>query len=227
MPEPRPGQFFMIEVNKGTDPLLKRAFSLFRKTEQGLQILYRIRGKGTEILKKMKEGSVIEVLGPLGTCYPLPSGDSIPLVIAGGIGIASVFSFVEQCAGRAIAFYGARTKSDLLMHDELKGCAKGVLVSTEDGSAGKKGTIADSLSAFLANPQSPTPNYRIYACGPHLLLKAVSEIAREYKIPAYISMEEHMACGIGACLGCVVKTRDGYTRVCKEGPVFEAKEIIW
>lgn len=227
MPEPRPGQFFMIEVNKGTDPLLKRAFSLFRKTEQGIQLLYRIRGKGTEILKEMKEGSVLEVLGPLGTCYPLPSGDSIPLVIAGGIGIASVFSFVEQVAGRAMVFYGVRTKSDLLMHDELKEFAKELLVSTDDGSAGQKGTIADSLSVFLSNAQSLISHYRIYACGPHLLLKAISEIARDYKIPAYISMEEHMACGIGACLGCVVKTRDGYTRVCKEGPVFEAKEIIW
>ena len=172
MPEPRPGQFFMIEVNKGTDPLLKRAFSLFRKTENGLQILYRVRGKGTEILKEMKEGSVIEVLGPLGTCYPLPSGDVVPLVIAGGIGIASVFSFIEQLAGRAIVFYGARTKNDLLMHDELKGFAKEVMVSTDDGSAGQKGTIADSLSAFLSIPQSPISNYLMYACGPHLLLKA-------------------------------------------------------
>ncbi len=227
MPEPRPGQFFMIEVNRGTDPLLKRAFSLFRKTEQGLQLLYRIRGKGTEILQQMKEGSLLEVLGPLGTCYPLPSEDTIPLVIAGGIGIASVFSFVEQLAGRATVFYGARTKNDLLMYDELKEFAKEILVSTDDGSAGQKGTIADSLSAFLSNLQSPIPNYRIYACGPHLLLKAVSEISGKYKILSYISMEEHMACGIGACLGCVVKTRDGYTRVCKEGPVFEAKEIIW
>jgi len=227
MPEPRPGQFFMIEVSKGTDPLLKRAFSLFRKTENGLQILFRIRGKGTELLKEMKEGSVLEVLGPLGTCYPLPSEDMIPLVIAGGIGIASVFSFVEQLAGRAIVFYGAHTKNDLLMRDELKGFAKEILVSTDDGSEGVKGTAADSLLTFLSNPQSPNPKYRIYACGPHLLLKIVSEIAREYKMPAYISMEEHMACGIGACLGCVVKTRDGYTRVCKEGPVFEAKEIIW
>lgn len=227
MPEPRPGQFFMIGVNKGTDPLLKRAFSLFRKTGKGVQILYRIRGKGTEILQDMKEGSVLEVLGPLGTCYPLLAEDSLPLVIAGGIGIASVFSFIEQFAGRAMVFYGARTKDDLLMHDELRGFARELVISTDDGSAGIKGTTADTLSSFLSNLQSPAPHYRMYACGPHLLLKRVSEIAREYKIPSYISMEEHMACGIGACLGCVVKTRDGFTRVCKEGPVFEAREIIW
>jgi dihydroorotate dehydrogenase electron transfer subunit len=229
MPEPRPGQFFMIEVNKGTDPLLKRAFSLFRKTDQGLQIqiLYRIKGKGTEFLKEMKEGSLIEVLGPLGTCYPLLSGDAIPLVVAGGIGIASVFSFVEQSAGRAIVFYGARTSNDLLMHDELRKFAKEIWVSTDDGSEGQKGTAADALQHFLSHYSLPITHHRIYACGPHLLLKKIAEIAKEYNIPTYISMEEHMACGIGACLGCVVKTRDGYTRVCKEGPVFEAKEIVW
>ena len=227
MPEPRPGQFFMLEVNRGTDPLLKRAFSLFRTSEKGVQILYRIRGKGTEIMKDMKVGSQIELLGPLGTCYPPLSEDNLPLVIAGGIGIASVFSFVEQFSGRAIVFYGARTKDDLLMHDELKGFAKEVLVSTDDGSAGVKGTAADTLKHFLSHHPTPITPFRIYACGPQPLLRAVSEIARAHKVPAYISMEEHMACGIGACLGCVVKTRDGYTRVCKEGPVFESKEIVW
>ncbi len=227
MPEPRPGQFFMIEVNKGTDPLLKRAFSLFRKTESGLQILYRVRGKGTEILRELKSGSVIEVLGPLGTFYPLPSKDAIPLVIAGGIGIASVFSFVEQYAGRAIVFYGARTKDDLLMLHEVESFAKEVIISTDDGSAGLKGTAATALEHFLSHRPSPITHHSVYACGPHLLLKAVSEIARAHKIYSYISMEEHMACGIGACLGCVVKTRDGFTRVCKEGPVFEGREIVW
>lgn len=227
MPEPRPGQFFMIEANKGTDPLLKRAFSLFRKTGQGVQILYRVRGKGTAILKEMKKGTLLEVLGPLGTCYPLPPADAVPLVIAGGIGIASVFSFVEQFSRRAIVFYGARTKDDLLMLDELQGFAKEVRVSTDDGSAGTKGTAADSLRHFLSHHASPITHHCIYACGPHLLLKAVSEIAGAHKIPSYVSMEEHMACGIGACLGCVVKTRDGYARVCKEGPVFEAREIVW
>lgn len=206
---------------------MKRAFSLFRKTEQGLQMLYRIKGKGTEFLRDMKEGAVVEVLGPLGTCYPPLSGDAVPLVIAGGIGVASVFSFVEQYTGRAIVFYGARTANDLLMLDELRGFAREIFVSTDDGSAGRKGTAADALQHFLSHYPSSITHHCIYACGPHPLLKAVTETARQHKMPAYISMEEHMACGIGACLGCVVKTRDGYTRVCKEGPVFEAKEIVW
>ena len=227
MPAPQPGQFFMVEVNKGTDPLLKRAFSLFRNTEEGIQILYRVRGKGTGILKNMKEGAVVDMLGPLGNFYPMPPEDKTPLIIAGGIGIASVFSLVERLAGRAIVFYGARTREDLLMLKEVKQLAKEVIVSTDDGSAGAKGTVADSLLAFLDNPQSPISNHCIYACGPHPLLKALSHSAREYRIRTYVSLEEHMACGIGACLGCVVKTDDGYKRVCKEGPVMNAMEISW
>jgi len=227
MPIPQPGQFFMVEVNKGTDPLLKRAFSLFRKTEEGMQILYRVRGRGTGILRDMKQGAVLDMLGPLGNFYPLPPEDKTPLIIAGGIGIASVFSLVEQLAGRAIVCYGARTKEDLLMLKEVKQLAKDVIVSTDDGSAGAKGTVADSLLLFLSNPQSPIPQYCIYACGPYPLLKALSKTVRELRIRTYVSLEEHMACGIGACLGCVVKTHDGFKRVCKEGPVMNAMEIAW
>ncbi len=227
MPQPRPGQFFMIQVNKGTDPLLKRAFSLFRITGQGLQILYRVKGKGTEILKNMKEGAWVEALGPLGTCYPMPPAASVPLVIAGGIGVASVFSFVELLSGRVVVIYGVRTRDDLLMLDELKGFAKEVTVITDDGSAGLAGNAAGALRNHLSQPSALSAQHCIYACGPHPLLQAVSVIAGEHGIPAYISMEEHMACGIGACLGCVVRTRSGYARVCKEGPVFDSREIIW
>ena len=217
----------MVGVNKGTDPLLKRAFSLFRRTENSLQILYRIRGKGTGILRNMKEGAVLDMLGPLGNFYPPPPEDKTPLIMAGGIGIASVFSLIEHLPGRAMVFYGARTKEDLLMLDQMKVYAKEMIVSTDDGSAGLKGTAADALQAFLASGTSSAEHFRIYACGPHPLLKAVAQVSKEYRIRAYVSMEEHMACGIGACLGCVVKTVDGFKRVCKEGPVMSASEIVW
>lgn len=216
----------MVGMNRGTDPLLKRAFSLFRRTDEGLQILYRVRGKGTDILRNMKEGAILDMLGPLGNFYPLPSEEKTPLVMAGGIGIASVFSLIEDLAGKAIVFYGARTKEELLMLNEVKVYAKEVIVSTDDGSAGLKGTAADALRAFLA-PQASDAHFCIYACGPHPLLKAVARMSKEYRIRAYVSMEEHMACGIGACLGCVVKTHDGFKRVCKEGPVMSASEIVW
>jgi dihydroorotate dehydrogenase electron transfer subunit len=217
----------MVEVNKGRDPLLKRAFSLFRKTDDGFQILYRIKGKGTSILADMKEGAVIEILGPLGNSYPGPSEDQIPLVVAGGIGIASVFSFVERHSKKAYVFYGARSKDELFMLDELRRHSMDLFISTDDGSSGAKGTVVDSLKAFLASSHAVPGRHVIYACGHHLMLQAVSGVAASNDIKAHVALEEHMACGIGACLGCVVKTKSGYKRVCKEGPVFDASEIVW
>jgi len=178
-------------------------------------------------LRNMKEGASLDMLGPLGNFYPLPSKDQTPLVIAGGIGIASVFSLVERLEGRAIVFYGARTKDDLLMLEEVMEQGHEVIVSTDDGSAGRKGTTVEALRTFIASYTSSVAQLRVYACGPHPMLKALSQTTIEYRIRAYVSMEEHMACGIGACLGCVVKTHDGYKRVCKEGPVMTATEIVW
>jgi dihydroorotate dehydrogenase electron transfer subunit len=124
-----------------------------------------------------------------------------------------------------IVLIGGRTKNDILCEREFKEAGCAVKISTDDGSGGFKGKATDLLKHLLS-----TINYRlstIYACGPRPMLKTISQIARDYKIPCQVSLEEHMACGIGACLGCVVQTKHGYQRVCKEGPVFNAHEIIW
>lgn len=226
MDEPFPGQFYMLEVSKGLDPLLKRAFSLFRRTAEGLQILFRIKGKGTTVLKDLKEGTVLNMLGPLGNGYPMPSDSESPLVIAGGIGIASVFSLVEKLSKKAFVFYGARAEQELFMTDTLESFYKELVVCTDDGSCGVKGTVVDVLSDFV-HKRDALHRPVIYACGPNVMLGEIARIAIANNIKAYVSLEEHMACGIGACLGCVVKTRDGYKRVCKEGPVFDAREIVW
>jgi dihydroorotate dehydrogenase electron transfer subunit len=225
--EPLPGQFYMIEVNRGTDPLLKRAFSLFRRTPEGFQLMYRIRGRGTSLLREMKRGDALDVLGPLGSSYPVPSGEQVPLVVAGGIGIASVFSFVEAYPGRSVVLYGARSGEELFMLDELKGLSREMHFSTDDGTMGTKGSVAESLNKYLEGHQPELNKYILYACGPHPMLKAVSKIAALWCVISYVSMEEHMACGLGACLGCVVKTHAGQKRVCKEGPVFSSEEIVW
>jgi dihydroorotate dehydrogenase electron transfer subunit len=220
----------MAEVNRGFDPLLKRAFSLFRRIPQGIQIMYRIHGKGTSNLRNMKESSAISMLGPLGNGYPLPEEGQTPVVIAGGIGIASLFSLIEKFAGRAYVIYGARTKEELFMLDELKHISKGLFVSTDDGTFGEKGNVIDLLNHQFPIHDSRLLNSLFYACGPKPMLREVSKIASERKIKAYLSLEEHMACGIGACLGCVVETKSQkykYQRVCKEGPVFDAEDIIW
>ena len=227
MVDPRPGQFYMVEVSRGYDPLLKRAFSLFRKTGDGFQIFYRIKGKGTTILRELKAGTTVDLLGPLGNGYPLPRADQRPIVMAGGIGIASVFSLAEGLKDRAHLFYGARIGDEIFMADEMGAWKHDLVVCTDDGSCGRRGTVVDALADLLKDGLEKDVKPVIYACGPTPMLKEIAMVSIERRIPAYLSLEEHMACGIGACLGCVVKTRDGYRRVCKEGPVFEASEIIW
>jgi len=227
--EPKPGQFFMIGIEGDYDPLLKRPFSLFRQTSRGFQVLYRIRGRGTSLMRNLGRGSVIHVLGPLGNSYPMPPKDHTPVIVAGGIGIASVFSLAEGLAAardKPHIFYGARGADDLLVLGALKKVAKRLSLTTDDGSCGDRGCITDMLGVFLSDV-SPDRNTVIYACGPRKMLETVSGVAAGKGIEAYVSMEENMACGIGACLGCVVKTVSGHKRVCKEGPVFNAKEIVW
>jgi len=225
--EPLPGQFYMIEVNRGNDPLLKRAFSLFRRTPGGFQLMYRIKGRGTSLLREMKVGDTIQVLGPLGSGYPAPLQGQVPLIVAGGIGIASVFPFLQAQRGGAVLFYGAKSTDELFVLDELKVMSRGMFISTVDGSLGLRGNVIELLDNFMDSNKSDKGEYVLYACGPHSMLKAVSKLAALRCVRAYIAMEENMACGLGSCLGCVVKTKTGYKRVCKEGPVFNSEEIVW
>lgn len=230
---PDPGQFYMVGTDKDNyDPLLNRPFSVFRITPSGPQILYRIKGRGTALMRNLKEGSIINVLGPLGNSYPMPEKNKTPLVIAGGIGIASVFSLAERLSGKAHIFYGARSAEDLFCLGELRGFAKEMFVSTDDGSYGEKGNIVDVLNRFLTqNTETPqadrTPNLVLYACGPRPMFKALWGTVKDKGIKTYVSLEENMACGIGACLGCAVRTLNGYERVCNEGPVFSIEGIVW
>jgi dihydroorotate dehydrogenase electron transfer subunit len=225
---PLPGQFYMIGTDFSYDPLLKRPFSIFREASGVLQFLYRIKGKGTERMKEMKKGDNVSLLGPLGNGYPLHGRNLTPVLVAGGIGIASLFPLAEKLSGNVHLFYGARTKNELLMLNELKGLVrKELIISTDDGSEGAKGKIVDVFDNFFTRHSSLVTRHSLYACGPTPMLKAVSKFALEKEIKGYISMEENMACGVGACLGCTVKTKKGYKRVCKEGPVFPIEEIVW
>jgi len=231
-----PGQFYMIGTSASYDPLLKRPLSILRETSSDknsgeLRFLYRIKGKGTLMLKGMKKGEILNLLGPLGNGYPLSHKDLTPVLIAGGIGIASLFPLAEKLGKKACLIYGGRTKDELIMMDELKDIPKELIISTDDGSLGEKGTVINALNNFLSyQPSSASggiSHQLIYACGPTPMLKAISEFATQKGIKGYISVEENMACGVGACLGCTVKTKKGYKRVCKEGPVFPIGEIVW
>ncbi|MEJ2697893.1 MAG: dihydroorotate dehydrogenase electron transfer subunit [Candidatus Sulfobium sp.] len=227
MAEPSPGQFYMIGAGKSYDPLLKRAFSLFRRIPAGLQLLYRVRGKGTALLASMREGEVLDVIGPLGNSYPLPGEDKVPVVIGGGIGIASVFSLAERLSRSCHVFYGARMENELFLAGELSDVYENLVLCTDDGSCGIKGTVVDVLCDFMRRHTTASSAPVVYACGPVPMLRRVAETVLSLGVQGYVSLEENMACGIGACLGCVVKTKTGYKRVCREGPIFDVSEILW
>lgn len=227
--EPKAGQFYMLQAGYGLDPLLKRPLSICSFDEKRLEFLFRIRGKGTTYLSQTQPGDIIYTIGPLGNGYPHPQEEFI--VIAGGIGIASLIALLRQFKDRAYLFYGARTKSELVMLHEAELLSKETYLSTNDGSAGHRGLITELLMDFIElNPLHKT--LPVYCCGSNPMLHEIQLIAQKYSLQCHASIEERMACGTGVCLGCVVKVRGddngfSYKRVCKEGPVFNLMDIIW
>jgi len=220
-----PGQFVNIKTTEGLQPLLRRPLSIYRAKGVNIEILYEVVGKGTQLLSQKKSGEILDIIGPLGNGFNLRV-TKLPVLVAGGIGVAPLLFLAERLvASKPLVLIGARTKDHILCEKELKKLGCSVKIATDDGSRGYKGKVTELLKHLL-----PTINYKlstIYACGPKPMLRTIAEISKSRKIPAQISMEEHMACGIGACLGCVIKTKEGYKRVCKEGPVFDVKEVIW
>ncbi len=174
-------------------------------------------------MRNMRPGDGIDVLGPLGKGYPEPSRDETPILVAGGVGIASVFPLIGSLhAGRL--FYGAVNSAELYLIDDIRKLTENIHISTDDGSMGFRGNAVERLIESLNDLAAARPT--VYACGPEGMIASLLRFLKERGIPGYISFEERMACGIGACLGCVIKTGQGYKRVCKEGPVFNAEEIM-
>lgn len=220
---PKPGQFYMLQVGAFPEPLLKRPLCYFRKLGDGsLEFLYRVRGKGTRLLSKAGIGEVIEVLGPLGKPWPRAPRDKTPVVVAGGTGLASVFPLIKSLKGRAVVFYGSACGEEVLFQDELSEMSAELYLSTDDGSCGTKGTVMDALGGYRL-----TPGHVVYSCGPEVMTSAVAKAAGEAGAKGHASLEAYMACGVGACMGCVVMTTKGYRRVCREGPVFKLEELVF
>jgi dihydroorotate dehydrogenase electron transfer subunit len=224
-----PGQFLQIRCNQNYSPLLRRPFSIHRILEtSSLEILYKKVGKGTELLRQKKPKEKLDILGPLGNGFKIPEGLKSALLVAGGMGVAPLLALAEELRrkeGKVHLLIGAKRKDSLLCEKEFKDLGCQMKLSTEDGSAGFKGTVTALLADFLS-----TGDHRpstIYACGPRGMLKEVSGIAKEEGLSCQVSLEEYMACGVGACLGCPVKTKSGYKMVCKEGPVFSGQEVVW
>lgn len=221
------GQFYMLQCSSTYDPLLKRPFSIFRFDSDSLQFLYRIKGRGTRALSSLKEGDLTKAIGPLGNPFPEPDSDFIAVV--GGVGIASIMPLLEKFKKSGYLFYGAKNKDELVAINEAKMFSKETFICTDDGSEGMKGMVTEILerSPFF---KSSLP---IYSCGPEPMFRELLRIIENKGFKCYVSLEERMACGVGACLGCVVKCKkEGsgewiYKRVCKEGPVFDINEVVW
>jgi len=239
-----PGQFVTIRVGEGYAPLLRRPFSIHRVKRQNIEILYKVVGSATEVLAKKKKGQNLDVLGPLGngfdyksTVPALPAGrhnvQQSTVLLAGGIGVAPLLFLAEVLITRLKAkgerlkvLIGARTKKEILCEKEFRGLGCAVETSTDDGSYGFKGKVTDLLKNVLRETRYERRR-TIYTCGPKSMLEEITTLSRKFNIPAQGSLEAHMACGIGVCMGCIVETRAGYKRVCLEGPVFDLKEIKW
>ena len=226
----KPGQFVMAACSSGLDPLLRRPFSIHRVQPDGLvQILFKVVGRGTALLAQARPGEMRSLLGPLGRGFSLPITGRL-LLVGGGLGIAPLLFLAERWLERIpapvppVILLGARTSSELLAplvaEFTVLGCA--VESATDDGSLGHHGQVIDLLPTHLA------ADCQVAACGPFPMMAAVAARCRSANIPCQVSLETHMACGLGACLGCTVHGADGtYRHVCKHGPVMSATEVAW
>lgn len=277
----KPGHFVMLKLASTYEPLLRRPFSVYdyhkvkaRKAATGkaraggaraggasvrsvVEILYKVVGKGTELMSRLVPGDSIDVLGPLGgSVFPkvkTQSDKSRLVMVAGGIGIAPFYMLASRFKGegrggagaskvgsggrrdkvvkglRPRLLLGARSKTDACLASRFVNLGVDVKIATEDGSQGRRGLVTELLASEL------TDDTLLYACGPLGMLRAVSEMAAERGVKAYVSMERTMACGIGVCLGCAVRTHEhsgklkskSYEMVCSDGPVFEGSNIDW
>lgn len=221
-----PGQFLCI-YPRDRSTLLPRPISICEIADdrKALRIVYRIAGKGTKEFSTYREGEEISLLGPLGNGFPVEMGKGKKVfLMGGGIGIPPILELAKEMQAEKQIIVGYRD-DNLFLAGNLAEYGE-VFLATEDGSAGTKGNVMDAIRGRGLEAEM------IFACGPMPMLRAIKAYAAEKKIPAYISLEEHMACGVGACLGCVVKTSrvDAHShvhnaRICTDGPVFEAGDV--
>jgi dihydroorotate dehydrogenase electron transfer subunit len=217
----RPGQFVHVRVSEDRYPLLRRPFSVARRGDGTITLLYRVVGKGTALLAGLRPGGCLDLLGPLGSGFELLPGRRAVLV-AGGAGIAPLL-FLAQLAwetGHPVrAVVGAAQAAELVGTADLGELGVPAAYATDDGSLGHHGPVTDLLEGSLAGEA-------LYACGPPAMLRKVQTLAREQAVPGQLSLEASMACGVGACRGCACRAHGGYRMVCTDGPVFDLEEVV-
>ena len=238
---PLPGQFVMIHLRDRKDILLGRPFSIYgiqyHKSRVILEILYRVVGEGTYSLSLLKRGTEVEILGPLGRPFDVKRQIKNIVLVAGGLGIAPIRFLLEylkkgisEFQPRIRFYMGAKTAGDLVELDRLEHLCEDINVCTDDCSMGYHGVVTEPLEKDLKS--FPLADTMIYACGPAAMIRRLAGLLEDHPVPCQVSMEERMACGLGACLGCAIAVRGQngerqYKRVCKDGPVFDIRDILW
>ncbi len=212
----KPGQFYMLRAWEH-EPVLWRPISIFDVDEEKISFLYQVVGQGTKILSELKPGDDIKIMGSFGNGFPMEKISGKIAIVTGGIGIAPmkhVMKGLKNC--RTDLYSGFR--DEIYAVDEMKDYAENVYISTESGKTGHKGYITEILK---------TEDYdMVLCCGPEIMMNKVINLCSSKNVPVYVSMEKHMACGVGACLVCTCKTTSGNKRTCKDGPVFLGSEVI-
>lgn len=235
----RPGQFVMVKAHGGSDPLLRRPFSIFQMrrtnagTLSGLTLLNKRVGRGTAMLFDAAVGTRVSCLGPLGQPFEAIAPPGEAWMVAGGVGLAPFATLAEalrELGTPMRLFYGARRSQELFFLDYFASLGATVVVSTEDGSLGYEGLVTDPLEQAFG--EGAGRGLHLYACGPTPMMRAVARLAGRHRCPCHVSLEQVMGCGLGGCYSCVVRVRreDGsrhFVRSCLEGPVFEATQIVW
>lgn len=212
--EIKAGQFYMLKLNGAT--FLPRPISICEKDENKLTFLYAVVGNGTLEFTKLKENDEISLTGPLGNGFDLQKEYGKVALVAGGIGIAPMYELAKRLRNKdkdSVIDVYAGFRDDVYLIDELDQYANSVNVSTNTGSHGHKGFVTDILKVEEYDT--------VLCCGPEIMMKKVIDMCKEKNVKVYVSMEKHMACGVGACLVCTCKTKDGNKRTCKDGPVFD------
>ncbi|HEY5674585.1 MAG TPA: dihydroorotate dehydrogenase electron transfer subunit [Malonomonas sp.] len=237
-----PGQFVMFRVQHSFLPLLRRPFGIFRvgfmppdcdgmPEKEFIEIIYKVVGSGTEIMQELHQGDRIELLGPLGHGFDLGDPAEEKILVGGGIGLVPLYMLAEKLVqtSKVRLLMGGRTRDDIITVTEFERLGVGTYVSTEDGSLGEQGLVTRVLEKKLdAHPKSS-----VFACGPMPMIDAVQRICAKRGTSLQVSLEALMACGVGACLGCVVKgvghsdAQPRYLCTCKHGPVFRAEQLDW
>jgi dihydroorotate dehydrogenase electron transfer subunit len=233
--EGRAGQFVMIKAGTSAEPPLRRPFSIMTldPKQETFTLFVKAVGPGSRALAQLAVGEVAQCLGPLGRAFEAPADGSEPLLVAGGYGIAPFLLFCQELtqAGRRVrVFYGGRTAADLQVREPFAALGVPLAAATEDGSLGVRGRVTAPLESYLETRPGPVT---LFACGPDAMLHAVARLAEDRGLPARVSLDPWMGCGIGTCLGCVVRIqradepRPKLRCACTEGPVFDAATVVW